>query len=99
MRQKLHRFLVFLVAFLTHDEPSNAVILLWIVLRLPALQLFEAEETHGTVWAVLRRGVNEASFGQLQKQVNIVTFLHCQLTDNYSLLLPTQNVKCMKQEA
>lgn len=51
-------------------EPSYEVILLRVILRLPALQLFEAEETHGDVWTVLRRGVNEASFGHLEKHMN-----------------------------
>lgn len=66
---KLHKSPVLLFEFLTH-EPSNVVILLWVILRLPALQLFEAEETHGDVRAVFWRGVNEASFGHLEKQMN-----------------------------
>lgn len=42
----------------------------WVVLWLPALQLLEAEEAHGDVWAGLWRGVDEASFGHLENQVN-----------------------------
>lgn len=48
----LHKSPVLLFAILTH-EPSYVVILLRVILRLPALQLFEAEETHGDVWTVL----------------------------------------------
>lgn len=59
---------VFLRVFLIH-EASNVIILLWVILRLPALQLFKAEETHGDVWTVIRRGVNKTSFGHLEKQI------------------------------
>lgn len=49
---------------------NSITILLGVVLRLPALQLFEAEETHGDIWAVVWRGVDEASFGHLRTQTN-----------------------------
>lgn len=52
---------------------SWGIILLWVILRLPAFQLFEAEETHGDVWAVVWRGVDEASFGHLEKQMKTQT--------------------------
>lgn len=54
---------------------SWGIILLWVILRLPAFQLFEAEETHGDVWAVVWRGVDEASFGHLEKQMKTQTTL------------------------
>lgn len=48
---------------------SWVIILLWVILRLPAFQLFEAEETHGDVWAVIWWGVDETGFGHLQKRI------------------------------
>lgn len=46
------------------------LILLWVILRLPALQLFEAEETHGNVWTVFWRSVDEASSSHLEEKTN-----------------------------
>lgn len=43
-------------------------LLQWLVVRLPAFQLFEAEETHGGVRTVVCWCVDEARFGHLQKQ-------------------------------
>lgn len=55
------------VYFLFLSPVMWRVLLLWVILWLPALQLFQAKETHGDVWAVLWRCVDEAGFGHLQE--------------------------------